>query len=49
MKRHYVEFGLFGVANDFGYLFYHNLDCVLLLLVFIRLDRKYYLYFYLNC
>ena len=29
--------------------FYHNLDCVLLLFVFIRLDRKYYLYFYLNC
>jgi len=29
--------------------FYHNLDCILLLFVFIRLDRKYYLYFYLNC
>ena len=29
--------------------FYHNLNCVLLLFVFIRLDRKYYLYFYLNC
>ena len=29
--------------------FFHNLDCVLLLFVFIRLDRKYYLYFYLNC
>ena len=33
----------------FGYIFYHNLDCVLLLFIFIRLDRKYYLYFYLNC
>jgi len=49
VKRHYVEFGLFGVANDSGYVFYHNLDSVLLLFVFIRLDQKYYLYFYLNC
>jgi len=49
MKRHCVEFGLFGVANDFDYVFYHNLECVLLLFVFIRLDRKYHLFFYLNC
>jgi len=49
VKCHYVEFGLFGVTSDFGYVFYNNLDCVLLLFVFIRLDRKYYLYFYLNC
>jgi len=48
-ERHYVEFGLFGVASDSGYVFYHNLDWVLLLFVFIRLDRKYYLYLYLNC
>jgi len=31
------------------YVFHHNLDCVLLLFVFIRLDRNYDLYFYLNC
>jgi len=49
MKRHYVGFGLFGVTSDFGYVFYHNLDCVLLLFVFIRLDRKYYLHFHMNC
>jgi len=49
MKRHHVEFGLFGVASNSGYVFYHNSDCVLLLFVFIRLDQKYYLYFYLNC
>jgi len=49
MKRHNVGIGFFGVASDFGYVFYHNLDCVLLLFIFIRLDRKYYLYFYRNC
>jgi len=49
MKRHYVELGLFGVTNDFGYVFYHNLDCVLLLFIFIRLDGNYYLFFYRNC
>jgi len=38
MKCHYVEFGLFGVTSDFDYVFYHNLDCFLLLFVFIRLD-----------
>jgi len=38
VKRHYAEFGLFGVASDSGYLFHHNLDCVLLLFIFIRLD-----------
>jgi len=26
VKRHHVEFGLFGVASDSGYVFYHNLD-----------------------
>ena len=49
VKRHYVKFRLFRVASDSGYVFYHNLDCVLLLFVFIRLDRKYYLFLYLNC
>jgi len=49
VKRHYVEFGLVGVTSGFGYVFYDYLDCVLLLFIFIRLDRKYYLYFYLNC
>jgi len=34
MKRHHIEFGLFGVANNPGYVFYHNSDCVLLLFVF---------------
>ena len=48
VKRHHVEFGLFGVASGSGYVFYRNSDCVLLLFVSIRLDRKYYLYFYLN-
>jgi len=49
VKRPYVEFRLFSVASDSGYDFCYNLDCVLLLFVFIRLNRKYYLYFYLNC
>jgi len=49
VKRHHVEFGLFGVASNSGYVFYHNSDCVLLLFVFVRLDQKYYFYFYLNC
>jgi len=26
VERHYVEFGLFGVASDSDYVFYHNLD-----------------------
>ena len=49
VKRNHVEFGVFGVVSNSGYVFYHNSDCVLLLFVFIRLDQKYYLYFYLNC
>jgi len=48
VERHHVESGFFGVASDSRYVFYRNSDCVLLLFVFIRLDRKYYLYCYLN-
>jgi len=48
VKRHYVELGIFGVASDFGYIFYHNLDYVLYyLFLFVWMENIIYIFIWI--